>query len=107
MPGSASAGDAAAYGTVYVLVSLLPTFEDTTPLRTKSLNILLPAPPDDMRWGEGRLAGTILPRAARPKRDPAQQPTNSLYTYSHQESLAIWELARPFLALRAGSVSLL
>ena len=84
---------------LYILVPKSQDPSDYTPLRTKSLHVVVHAPPKDFRWDdaeESLSAWDLLAGPANPKRND-----NDKYCYSKEESLAIWKCARPFQVARS------
>ena len=81
---------------LYILVPSSHASSDHTPLRTKSLHIVVHAPPVHLRWGDAERPARSIADQAYPTRGSASQ-----FHYSVEESLAIWECARPFQVARS------
>jgi hypothetical protein len=80
---------------LYILVPSRNSSSDHTPLRTKSLHIVVHAPPVGLRWGDAKRPARIIADEAYPIRGCKE------FLYSQEESLAIWECARPFQVARS------
>ena len=75
---------------LYILVSSSHASAGQTPLRTKSLHILLYAPPVDYRWGAAEHPAESIAGEANPERGYKE------FQYSQEGSLTIWQCARPY-----------
>ena len=80
---------------LYILVPSRNSSSDHTPLRTKSLHIVVHAPPVGLRWGDAKRPANIIADEAYPIRGCKE------FLYSQEGSLAIWECARPFQVARS------
>ena len=80
---------------LYILVSCSRASSGHTPLRTKSLHILVHAPPVEYRWGAAERPAESMAGEANPAR------VHKALHYTHEESRAIWQCARPFQVARS------
>ena len=86
---------------LYILVPKSHDPSDYTPLRTKSLHVVVHAPPQDFTWDDAAEPASAWDFLASSIADPAnpKRTHNDKYCYSKEESLAIWKCARPYQRL--------
>ena len=92
---------------LYILVHIESPVE-MTPMRTKSLHVLVNAPPDNEQWGLEAEAANSKPMLAQPTKVEGKgkghgkgkgQGRGIMYQYNTEESRAIWRAAKSYQQL--------